>query len=298
MSGSEHCHWRTQTPQSPRLIGWPISDSLLLRLTPSDLAASITAAVFRDAPQIALANVIGSNIANIGLILGVAALIAPLRTTTPLLRREVPFMILVSILLIVTVSQGLLIRSTGFFFVGLLGTYLWYLLKVGNEEPVPEEPAPESEAPVPAPTIGYSALRIVVGIALLTIGARILVDGAIGAAEMLGISQRIIGLTLVAIGTSLPELATVIVAAIRRESDLILGNLIGSNIFNILCILGITLIIRPLEISFAEIGLDMLVMLGFAVSLWPLLQFRMRIGPKRGATLLLTYGFYISLLFL
>lgn len=257
-----------------------------------ELAASIMAAAFRDAPEIAMSNVVGSNIANVGLILGVAALIAPMRATAPFLAREVPFMILVSGGLIVVVWQGLLGRWMGALFVALLVGYLWLLLKMGAEVPLEEI---DDESPLP-PAI-RSALRAVLGIALLAIGARILVDGAIGVAEDFGISRRIIGLTLVAIGTSLPELATVIVAATKRKGDLVLGNLIGSNIFNILCILGLTLLVHPFQVSFAENRIDLLVMLAFALAIWPLLLFRMKIGRKRGLTLFLAYAVYIVWLF-
>ncbi len=257
-----------------------------------ELAASIMAAVFRDAPEIAMSNVIGSNIANIGLILGVAALVAPMRTNAPFLRREVPMMILVSGLLMLLVALGLLGRGTGALFLALLAGYLWLLLKVGGDIPLEE-----IDQTVPPPPVLRSAVRVAIGIALLAFGARVLIDGAIGAAQDFGVSKRIIGLTLVAIGTSLPELATVIVAASKRDSDLVLGNLIGSNIFNVLCILGVTLLIHPLEISFAETRVDLLVMMALAVSIWPLLVFRMRIGPKRGLTLLIAYAAYIVWLF-
>jgi cation:H+ antiporter len=125
----------------------------------------------------------------------------------------------------------------------------------------------------------------------------VLVDGAIGMARDLGVSQRVIGLTMVAVGTSLPELATVIVAAMRREADLILGNLIGSNIFNILCILGVTLIVHPFSIPWAEVRVDLLVMLAFALFIGPMLSVRRRIGRKRGAVLLAAYALYIVSLF-
>ena len=257
-----------------------------------ELAASIMAAVFRDAPEIAMSNVIGSNVANIGLILGIAALIAPMRTNAPFLRREVPMMILVSALLMLLVWWGALGRVTGLLFLALLAAYLWLLLKVGGDIPLED-----ADWTGPSPPMLRSAARVALGIALLAFGARVLIDGAISAAEDFGVSTRIIGLTLVAIGTSLPELATVIVAATKRETDLVLGNVIGSNIFNILCILGVTLLVHPFEISFAETRIDLLVMMALAVSIWPLLLFRMRIGPKRGLTLLVVYLAYIVWLF-
>lgn len=257
-----------------------------------ELAASIMAAVFRDAPEIAMSNVVGSNIANIGLILGIAALIAPMRAKAAFVRREVPLMILVSGLLILMVALGFLDRWTGVLFMALLVAYLWFLFRYGGEVDLEVV-----DASAPPPTTLRSAGRAVLGIALLVLGARVLIDGAISAAADLGVSQRVIGLTMVAIGTSLPELATVVVAARRRETDLILGNLIGSNIFNVLCILGITLMIHPLDIVYADSALDLWVMLVFALAIWPLLYFRAQIGRKRGATLLVAYLAYILILF-
>lgn len=258
-----------------------------------ELAASITAAVFRDAPEIALANVIGSNIANLGLILGVAGLIYPLAATAAFLRREIPFMVLVSVVLIGAVAARALVRPVGGLFLALLAFYLWFLFRVGGEVPVVEDE--EEKAALVSPL--WSGLRVALGVGLLAIGARILIDGAIGVASDLGVSQRIIGLTLVAVGTSLPELATVVVAALRAEGDLILGNLIGSNIFNILCIMGFTLLVHPLDIPFAGVAVDLWVMLGFSVAIVPLLGFRMRIGPKRAGLLLASYLVYVVALF-
>ena len=274
---------------SPLVIGLTV---VAFGTSAPELAASVMAAVFRDAPEIAMSNVVGSNIANIGLILGVAAIIAPLEATAPFLRREVPFMILISALLLPLVAQGLLVRWIGALLVALLAAYVWLLFRVGADLPLEQT---ETDEPSPAPL--YGSLRALLGIALLTIGARILVDGAIAVATDLGVSRRIIGLTFVAVGTSLPELATVIVAAVKRQGDLVLGNLVGSNIFNILGILGITLLIRPLDIVFAEVRVDILVMTAFAVAIWPLLLFRMRIGMKRGVTLLVAYLAYVLWLF-
>ena len=172
----------------------------------------------------------------------------------------------------------------------LLGSYLWFLFRVAgsNEIPIVEG---KPERPL------WSGFRVALGIILLAGGARVLILGAISAAEDFGISPRVIGLTMVALGTSLPELATVVVAAMKRESDLILGNLIGSNIFNILCILGLTLLVRPLEVEFSAVRTDLVVMTTFAISIVPMLYFYGRIGRKRGALLLASYLIYILALF-
>lgn len=256
-----------------------------------ELAASVTAA-FRGAPEIALANVVGSNIANIGLVLGVAAMIYPMRAQATFVRREIPFMIAVSLLLCLLVYWGLLVHWTGWLMLALLALFLWILFRTDT---APEIPIGSSEPP-PKPL--WSALQTALGILMLAAGARVLVDGAISLAEAVGVSKRIIGLTLVALGTSLPELATVLVAAIKRETDLILGNLIGSNIFNTLCIMGVTLAVYPLEIDFVEVRLDLAMMMFLSIAILPMLHFRGQVGRKRGLALLAVYLIYITALFL
>jgi cation:H+ antiporter len=258
-----------------------------------ELAASLTAAL-KGAPEIAVANVIGSNIANLALVLAVAAMIKPMLVETAFIRREVPFMILVSLLFGVLVHQDLMVRWAGAGMLVLLALYLWFLLRVSDS---PEDAADEEDDDQETTRPLWSALRVALGVLLLAVGARVLVEGALGAAESLGISKRVIGLTLVALGTSLPELATVIVAAMKRQTDLILGNLIGSNIFNILCILGATLLVRPLSVDFQEVRLDLAVMTAIAIALLPMLYFYGRIGRKRGALLLTSYVIYIVALF-
>jgi cation:H+ antiporter len=272
---------------SPMVIGLTV---VAFGTSAPELAASLTAAM-KGVPEIALANVVGSNIANLALVLPVAALIYPLVVKAPFLRREVPFMILVSALLAVLVQQGLLLRWVGAAMMLLLVLYIWFLLRIDSQTTVIPIEEGHSERPL------WSALRVAFGVLMLALGARILVEGAIGASEALGLSHRVVGLTLVALGTSLPELATVIAAAKRHESDLILGNLVGSNIFNILCILGTTLMVHPLGISFHEVQFDLAVMLGVAVAILPMLYYRGRVGRKRGAVLLACYLVYVALLF-
>jgi len=272
---------------SPLVIGLTV---VAFGTSAPELAASITAA-FRGAPEISMANVVGSNIANLGLVLGVAAMIHPMRAHGAFLRREVPFMIGVSVLLVVLVHQELLTRWAGWILLGILAGFLWFLFK---NDVAPEVPLDPDQAP---PKTIWSSLQTLLGVLMLAAGARVLVDGAINLAEALGISNRIIGLTLVALGTSLPELATVTVAAMRRETDLILGNLIGSNVFNVLGIMGTTLVVHPLRIHFADVRLDLAVMLLLAVAILPMLHFRGQIGRRRGMSLLAAYLIYVTALF-
>jgi cation:H+ antiporter len=200
-------------------------------------------------------------------------------------------MIGISVLLVALVSQGLLVRWAGWFLLMLLAGFLWFLFK---HDVAPEVPLDPTQAP---PRRIWSSLQTALGVAMLAAGASLLVDGAMNLAQALGVSNRLIGLTLVALGTSLPELATVTVAALRRETDLILGNLIGSNVFNILGIMGTTIVVHPLRIVFADVWIDLAVMLGLAVAIWPMLIFRGQIGRRRGATLLAVYLVYVVAIF-
>lgn len=255
-----------------------------------ELAATLAAA-FKDAPEIAFGNVVGSNIANLGLILGIAALIQPLQADASFLRREVPFMIGTTVAMVFLVYNDHVGRLEGTILFGSLLVYVWVLLRDGQSEPAAHRPRGTDHKGVAA-GLGRAAL----GVLLLVLGARALVDGAVGIATAFGVDERVIGLTLVALGTSLPELASVIVAATRNEGDLILGNLVGSNIFNVLCILGLTSLVRPLTVDAGAAIIDLLVMLVFSVAVWPFL-FGRRIGRKRGAVLLGGYLLYVAWLF-
>ena len=137
----------------------------------------------------------------------------------------------------------------------------------------------------------------VVGIALLAIGAHSLVEGGVNIARTLGVPERVIGLTLVAFGTSLPELAAALVAALRRETDIVLGNLIGSNIFNVLVVLGATVLIKPLKVAVDGVWIDLGVMLALSLAVVPLLATRYRIGRIEGAALLIAYLLYVGFLY-
>ena len=256
-----------------------------------ELAATMVAAV-TGAPAIAIGNVIGSNIANIGLILGLAAILYPLQAKLVFLRREIPIMIGVSGLLFVVVWGGLIGRVEGLLLLAGLAAYLWYLLR--NDE-LPAEELHESEAPGPT---WRAVLGAAAGIGLLVLGAQALVTGAVEIALVLGVSERVIGLTVVALGTSLPELASSVVAALRRQGDLILGNIIGSNVFNILAILGTTALVHPIPVAVAAIRIDLWVMFGLSLLVLPLMLPRYRLGRRGGALLLGLYAAYIGYLYL
>ena len=261
-----------------------------------ELAATLAATV-QGLPELALGNVVGSNIANVGLILGLTALLYPLQSSPSFVRRELPVMVGVGALLVPVLWDGVVGRVEGALLLLLLGGYLFYLLKlepdtvqVGTPEAAGGEAADETP-------LWRSLLLIAVGVGLLVGGARLLVLGAVAIARAFGVPEAVIGLTLVAFGTSLPELASSVVAALRKETDIILGNIVGSNIFNVLAVLGVTALVTPVREDFARVAPDLVVMLAFSVALLPLMFARNRLGRLGGGLLLLAYVGYVAYLF-
>jgi cation:H+ antiporter len=221
-------------------------------------------------PSLAIGNALGSNIANIGLILGLTALIYPLRVESATLRREVPILaliMLVTLVLMIDLSFSLvdgIVLIIGLF--GLIGAMVWLGLKSGGSDPMSAALAEE----VPTDMSMRSAvIWTVVGLILLPLSAQVLVKGAVTLALIVGVSEAVVGLTVVALGTSLPELAAAAASAYKREDDLAIGNILGSNMFNLLGVLGIAAVIHPMVIEPVLLHRDMLVM--FAISILLLL---------------------------
>jgi cation:H+ antiporter len=259
-----------------------------------ELAATL-AGVFQGAPAISFGNVVGSNIANLGLVLGLTALIWSLQIAARFIRREVPIMLAVSAATFVVVADGSVGRVEG---VLLLVTLLVYLRSLMSSNETPEVEAEFDRAyGEERQSIWWSVVAILVGITLLVGGAQVLIRGAVGLARSMGISERVIGLTIVAFGTSLPELASCVVAAIRREGDLVLGNLIGSNIFNILFILGTTATIRPFLVDTQAVWPDLIAMMIVSLLTWVLLRTGRKLGRYEGLLLMATYVTYVIYLF-
>lgn len=261
-----------------------------------ELAATLTAA-FKGAPAVAFGNVAGSNIANVGLILGLTALIWPLATQARILRREVPFMLFASGLLFPLAADSRIGRLEGLGLFVLLVVFLAYLIWGVRDAPpeVREEFETEYEVVDRGPWVALGL--IILGLVLLLLGAESLIRGGLAIARSFGISERIIGLSLVALGTSLPELAASIVAALKKEGDIVLGNIIGSNIFNVLGILGITAFVRPVEVDWLSSWPDLVVMLALSALVWPFLATRMRLERWEGFLLLSGYVVYMAVLF-
>ncbi len=266
--------------------------------------ASTLAAALRGSSDVAFGNVVGSNVANIGLILGLTAMIWPIATTAAFLKREVPFMLFASGLMFPIVANGTISRVEGGILFALLILFLVYLLRADafqaetREEFTEALERDELDRAAESKTAGAikSLLLVAVGITMLVFGARALVTGGINIARLLGVSERVIGLSLVALGTSLPELASSVVAAMKRESGILLGNLIGSNVFNILCILGLTVLVRPINVVPGAVWGDLIVMLGSSALVWPFLASGLKLQRWEGFVLLAIYvGYMISL---
>ncbi len=252
-------------------------------------------------PEIALGNAYGSNIANIALILGTTALISPILMQRSVIRGDLPILIAVSILSIVLVWDGSVVRWNGVLllvvFALVMGYSIWRELKKAKAEALD---AVEDESAGKQTSLGKSIFWLVLGLALLVASSRALVWGAVEIARTLGVSDLLIGLTIVAIGTSLPELASSIAAARKGENDLALGNIIGSNLFNTLAVVGLAATISPMdEIEKAVTYRDMPLMTALTVALI-VLGFRRkgdgRLNRIAGAILLAVYIGYLALL--
>ncbi|WP_313137440.1 calcium/sodium antiporter [Paracoccus jeotgali] len=270
---------------APVIVGLTV---LAFGTSAPELIVSVAAAA-RGAPGIALGNVIGSNIANILLILGATALIAPVLGRDPELRRSWGYTVLASLLLIVLCFAGPLRWWHGAVLLTGLAATLFLQIRQSSQD---DTPAPEMQ-------VGHApgrriALWLAVGLVTLPIGARLLVGGASDIASGLGISDAVIGLTLVAVGTSLPELAASVASALRGRADMAMGNVIGSNLFNILAIMGITAFFGPLAVPPEMLRFDLWVMLAVTLLLGPFLLRDIKIGRRAGSVLLAGYAGYTA----
>ncbi len=247
--------------------------------------------------DIAIGNVIGSNICNIALIIGVAAMIRPIKVKLQLIKFDLLVMIAVSILLVAIIYDGTISFTDGLLLTAGIIAYTVFTVKKAfseSSEELIEEFESELKPSKRKPIVDY--ILILLGIGGLVFGANVFVDGAIGIASMLGVSTAIIGLSIVAFGTSLPELATSLVASIKDEGDISIGNAIGSNIFNILFVLGLASLAH--EIPTTDISyVDVSIMIGIAVILFPLARIGMSIGRIKGAFLLSIYIAYVFYLY-
>ncbi len=253
-------------------------------------------AALKGASDVVLGNIIGSNISNIGLILGIGAIISPLIIQIRIIKVEVPIMIALSLILYGLAAWSLnLGLLQGVFLFGALIAFTIYSYFGSKKEP--KEVEEEFEEFVGSGnSVWKQVFFIVLGLVALIIGARFVVDSAIFIARVVGISELVISITAVAIGTSLPELSTTIIAAIRKEHDIIVGNIIGSNIFNI-GILGVVSIIHPVTVDSALLRFEFPVMIFFSILVLPLMITGKKVGRVEGISLLVLYAAFIFMVF-
>ncbi|EIJ43599.1 K+dependent Na+ exchanger related-protein [Beggiatoa alba B18LD] len=283
---------------SPLVVGLTV---VAFGTSAPELAVSVQSAWAGQA-DIAVGNVVGSNIANILLILGIAAIIAPLVVSQQLLRLDVPLMIGISFLLWFLAFDGIISGIDGLIlFTGII-VYTVYSIRKSRQENNPAVEAEYEEALGDVKHVDKSTKNIakqiafvLVGLVLLVIGSNWLVDGAVALAKYFGISELIIGLTIVAIGTSLPELATSAIASWKGETDIAVGNVVGSNIFNILSVLGLSALVSPQGIPVAEsaIYFDIPIMIGVALAALPIFFTGHKIDRWEGGLFLFYYVAYL-----
>jgi len=272
---------------SPAVIGLTV---VAAGTSMPELVVSVKAAL-AGSPDLALSNVVGSNIYNVLLILGLAAVVRPLEVAWTTLRLEWPVMLLASWTLLLLARDGTLDRLEGGYFVGSLMFFVAWTVRMAKRDVTPSE---RSELEDVAAVRGGGGIaswvrasgQVLGGVALLGGGANLLVGAASNVAAAAGVSERVIGLTLVAVGTSLPELVTSVVAAARGNSGVALGNVVGSNIFNILGILGLTTLIQPVPVNAQAARVDLWVMVAVAAILFPILRSQLRVTRLEGALLL------------
>lgn len=284
---------------SPVIVGLTI---VAMGTSAPELVASLQAQLAQDAGAIVLGNVIGSNIYNVGLILGLAAIIGPLHVHSDIVRRETPIAIGVSALLLIMMFGGVVYRWQGITLCILFIVYILFQIRLATSgkklDTLAKEYTKELKPPKPAKRgkLWWMIFLIFGGMAALVLGARLLVDNAILIAESLGISQRVIGLTLVAFGTSLPELATTLVAAVKKQRDIAVANVVGSNIFNILLIIGTVATVRPITFDFDLMWRDGAFMLAVIVLMMLMILKGRRLERWQGAFLVilcLAYGYLL-----
>lgn len=287
-----------------------------LRLTPAAIGLTVVAAgtsipelavsiiaVWRGSTDIAVANVVGSNIFNIAFILGIAAVIRPLVITGNTSKLEYPVMALVTLMCVAVAEDGHISRLDAALFLAVYVGFMAYLVSLVRQQMSASEVREFSgevkelaDTARRRPGAWLSLVFIVGGSALLGGGAHATVTGAVELARLLGLTERVIGLTIVAIGTGLPEVVTSMVSSYRGRDDVAIGNVIGSNLFNILGILGLSAIVCPLPVAAGIIASDNWWMLGITVLLFPIMFTRRRINRWEGGLLLGTYIGYLTLL--
>lgn len=254
-------------------------------------------AVLQGSPGLAIGNIVGSNIANVLAVLGLPAVILAFQARQPGIRRNLSVMLAFSAVLTLMILDGTLSRLEGaILFTGLCAYVWWQIHRAHKSRTAVQEDYREEigEAPHDMPRVVF---YILIGLAGLPIAAQLTVVGASDIARSFGVSETAIGLTIVALGTSLPELATSFMAALRKSNAVAIGNIVGSNIFNIACIMGITALILPLPVPESIIGFDIWIMMATALILATIGYARIRVGRAGGVAMLTAYAAYVYLVF-
>lgn len=259
-----------------------------------ELAVSVKAAYSGQA-ELAVANVVGSNIFNVLFILGASALISPLLISKQLIRQDVPLMVGVSAVALVMVLDGNINRWEALLLAIALVVYTWFLFRQGKKQGMDVSDGEVEEMLKVKMPVWQNLLLVIGGLVLLVLGARWLVQSAVEIATLMGVNEAVIGLTIVAAGTSLPEVVTSIMATIRGERDIAVGNVVGSNIFNILSVLGMSGLVSPVPLLAGEqmMQLDLPVMLGVALLCVPLFFTGGTLTRPDGFLFLALYVFYV-----
>ncbi|MWV38754.1 calcium/sodium antiporter [Natrialba sp. INN-245] len=242
--------------------------------------------------DVGLGTVLGSNVANIGLVLGVAALVKPLSVTERVMRRHVPFMVFAVVLLVVLGVDGVIGRLEGAIFLLVLAGFTAYLVYNVGADPAPIADEPDAGEGIQGRDVAF----VLGGLLALVVGSRWLVAGGTDLLSALGFSELFIGLTVLALGTSLPELAASVVGAVRGETAFAIGNVVGSNIYNVLAVLGIVAIITPISIAPETLRFEFPFLVVFTLVLVAMMGYGRRLSRIDGAILVAGYGVFVFLL--
>lgn len=280
---------------SPLVIGLTV---VAMGTSAPEVAASIAAAV-KGWGDVAIGNVYGSNIANLALVGGLCALIRPIRVQSRILRREIPVMLVSALLLWPVLAGKYLSRPEGFVLLGVFAVLILITVYAARKETTaqPEPSSIKQTTSNERRASSNGSLFVVIGLAGLVLGAKMVVEGAVFLGTRIGLSQAVIGLTIIAIGTSLPELVTCLVASLKGQDDISIGNLVGSNVFNTLLVVGSAGAIRPFNIAARLIGIDYWIMIAVSAAFILMAIIGRRISRANGAILLLAYLAYILYLF-
>ncbi len=275
---------------SPIVVGLTV---VSMGTSAPELVISVVASLSGN-PDLAVGTVMGSNLANVGLVLGISAILRPLHVSTKVVAREVGVMIFITVALLPIIWDSHIARYEGFLLVTMLVLYLTYVLRTSktNGTVVPHESgqdATKEAGGLSSWTVGRDVGFIFLGILGLVLGAFVIQRSALALADAMGISELVVGLTLVSIGTSLPELATCAVAALRHQADIAVGNILGSNVFNIAAVLGLTSIIAPLGFSPEVVRWEYPAVMAITILLVPIVRHRLVIRRREGVALLSIY---------